>query len=105
MPSKSEPCGLSQMIALRYGSIPVVREVGGLRDSIKDSMDGYGNGFTFKLYDTQDMTYALQRAIDGYWNRDGWKTLRYRAMTSDNSWNRSADSYIGLYRDTIDNWK
>lgn len=105
MPSKSEPCGLSQMIALRYGSIPVVREVGGLRDSIKDSMDGFGNGFTFKLYDVQDMTYALQRAIEGYWNRDGWKALRYRAMTCDNSWGRSASDYINVYRDTIDNWK
>jgi starch synthase len=105
MPSKSEPCGLSQMIALRYGSIPVVREVGGLRDSIHDSQDGYGNGFTFKNYGSQDMHHALTRAINGYWNRDGWRTLVYRAMTSDNSWGRSANDYINVYRDTIDNWR
>lgn len=105
MPSKSEPCGLSQMIALRYGSIPVVREVGGLRDSIHDSQDGYGNGFTFKNYDAMDMNNALRRAINGYWNREGWGYLVRRAMTSDNSWNRSANDYINVYRDTIDNWK
>ena len=105
MPSKSEPCGLSQMIALRYGSVPVVREVGGLRDSIHDSQDGYGNGFTFKNYDAHDVHYALTRAINGYWNRDGWRQLVYRAMTSDNSWNRSANDYINVYRDTIDNWR
>lgn len=104
MPSKSEPCGLSQMIALRYGSIPVVREVGGLKDSIHDSQDGYGNGFTFRNYDTLDMVNALRRAINGYWNRDGWRQLVYRAMTSDNSWWRSAGDYINVYRDTIDNW-
>lgn len=104
MPSKSEPCGLSQMIALRYGSIPVVREVGGLRDSIHDSQDGYGNGFTFRNYDILDMNNALKRAINGYWNRDGWKTLVYRAMTSDNSWARSAGDYINVYQDTINNW-
>ncbi len=104
MPSKSEPCGLSQMIALRYGSIPVVREVGGLRDSIHDSQDGYGNGFTFRNYDILDMNNALQRAIGGYWNRDGWRALVYRAMTSDNSWARSAGDYINVYQDTIDNW-
>ena len=105
MPSKSEPCGLSQMIALRYGSVPVVREVGGLRDSIHDSQDGYGNGFTFKNYDSMDMNHALRRAINGYWNRDGWRTLVYRAMTSDNSWGRSANDYMNVYQDTIDNWK
>ena len=63
MPSKSEPCGLSQMIALRYGTIPVVRETGGLKDSITDSGDGQGNGFTFKTYNTGDMLHSLHRAI------------------------------------------
>ena len=61
MPSRSEPCGLSQMIALRYGSIPVVRETGGLKDSIQDSGDGNGNGFTFQNYNSGDMVYAVQR--------------------------------------------
>lgn len=104
MPSKSEPCGLSQMISLRYGTIPVVREVGGLRDSIKDSQDGHGNGFTFRNYDTYDMVCALKRAIAGYWNRDGWHKLVVRAMKCDNSWERSAEDYINVYRDTIENW-
>lgn len=81
MPSKAEPCGLSQMIALRYGTIPIVREVGGLRDSIQDSASGDGNGFTFKNYDAMDMLGAVRRAIAGYWQRDGWNVLVKRAMT------------------------
>ena len=98
MPSKSEPCGLSQMIALRYGSIPIVRETGGLRDSIHDSADGFGNGFTFKNFDAYDMLNAVKRAIGGYYDRSGWKILMERAMKCDNSWSRSAKEYIKLYR-------
>lgn len=101
MPSKSEPCGLSQMIALRYGTIPIVREVGGLRDSIQDSGAGEGNGFTFKTYDAMDMLGCIRRAIAGYWQRDGWNVLIRRAMNCDNSWNRSANAYIDLYREVI----
>lgn len=93
MPSKSEPCGLSQMIALRYGAIPVVRETGGLRDSIHDSMDGKGNGFTFAKYEAADMVHALKRAINGYWKKPGWEKLVKRAMQCDNSWARSAGDY------------
>jgi len=98
MPSKSEPCGLSQMISLRYGTIPVVRETGGLQDSIQDSGDGVGNGFTFKTYNSGDMTYAIQRALKGYKNKEGWAILEKRAMECDNSWGRSANEYIHLYR-------
>ncbi len=105
MPSMSEPCGLSQMIALRYGTVPVVREVGGLRDSIHDSLDGQGNGFTFSKYEAYDMVQAVKRAVNGYWNRDGWKKLMHRCMMSDNSWARSANDYINVYSDTINNWK
>ena len=101
MPSKSEPCGLSQMIALRYGSIPIVRETGGLKDSITDSGDGEGNGFTFKSYDAGDMRYAMERAIGGYYNRDGWAILTRRAMESDNSWGKSANAYIKMYKSLI----
>ena len=101
MPSKSEPCGLSQMIALRYGTIPVVREVGGLRDSIQDSGTGEGNGFTFSNYDAMDMLGCIRRAIAGYWQRDGWKILVQRAMKCDNSWSKSATEYINLYREVI----
>ena len=102
MPSKSEPCGLSQMVALRYGSIPVVRETGGLKDSITDSGDGKGNGFTFQTYDTQDMLNSVHRAIYAYnESKEGWKVLVERAMACDNSWGRSANDYIRLYKQLI----
>lgn len=102
MPSKSEPCGLSQMIALRYGTIPIVRETGGLKDSIHDSGDGEGNGFTFQSYDAGDMLSAIRRAIAGYWDESGgWKVLMKRAMESDNSWSKSANEYIKLYREVL----
>jgi starch synthase len=103
MPSMQEPCGLSQMIALRYGTIPVVREVGGLKDSVFDSYDGYGNGFTFKNYYTADMQQALRRALWGIRDNEGWHRLMWRAMMSDNSWERSAQDYINVYQDTL-NW-
>ena len=98
MPSKSEPCGLSQMIALRYGAIPVVRATGGLKDTIQDSGDGEGNGFTFQTYNSGDMLYAIKRALEGYANPEGWEILVRRAMECDNSWGRSANEYIRLYR-------
>lgn len=98
MPSKSEPCGLSQMIALRYGSIPVVRETGGLRDSVRDSGDGEGNGFTFVDYDARELLRAVRRALEGFAQKDGWKILVRRAMLCDNGWGRSANEYIRLYK-------
>lgn len=98
MPSKSEPCGLAQMIALRYGTIPVVRQTGGLNDSVVDSNSGIGNGFLFARYDRDDMIMAIKRAIWGYWNREGWKVLIKRAMQYDFSWNNPADEYIKLYK-------
>ena len=101
MPSKSEPCGLSQMIALRYGSGPIVRETGGLRDTIRDSGDGEGNGFTFASYNAHDMLYTIRRAIEGYQNREGWSILVKRAMECDNSWGKSANEYIRLYKDLL----
>ncbi len=101
MPSKSEPCGLSQMIALRYGAVPVIRETGGLKDSIHDSGDGEGNGFTFMNYSGGDMLNAVYRALEGYDNPEGWKILAERAMKCDFSWGRSANEYIRLYRELI----
>lgn len=99
MPSKSEPCGLSQMISLRYGTIPVVRETGGLKDSITDSGDGQGNGFTFLTYNSGDMLNAVHRAIYAYnSDREGWNVLVERAMKCDNSWGSSAKEYIKLYK-------
>ena len=102
MPSKSEPCGLAQMIALRYGTIPIVRETGGLRDSITDSGDGQGNGYTFKTYNAHDMLGALRRAVDTYYNaKDYWDTLVIRALECDFSWNKSANEYIKLYKQLV----
>ena len=99
MPSQSEPCGLAQMVALRYGTVPIVRTTGGLNDTITDSGDGAGNGFTFSNYNAHDMQNAVWRAIGGYADNKGWDVLRRRAMKCDNSWGASARSYIGLYRE------
>ena len=101
MPSKSEPCGLSQMVALRYGSIPIVRETGGLKDTITDSGDGKGNGFTFKSYDAYDMLDAIRRALGAYNDKDYWQKLVLRALKCDNSWGRSAKEYIKLYESIL----
>ena len=99
MPSKSEPCGLAQMVALRYGTIPIVRETGGLKDTIQDSGDGEGNGFTFATYNAHDMLEAVWRALAGYADADGWNTLVLRAMNCDNSWKRSAGEYLKIYKE------
>lgn len=101
MPSKSEPCGLSQMLALRYGTLPIVRETGGLKDSITDSGDGEGNGFTFKSYNAHDMLGAIRRALGAYSDKKYWASLVERALECDNSWGRSAREYMRLYRETI----
>ncbi len=101
MPSQSEPCGLAQMVALRYGTIPIVRETGGLNDTISDSGDNKGNGFTFKSYNAHDMLETVWRAFAGYADKNGWATLRERAMKCDNSWSTSANAYIRLYKDTL----
>jgi starch synthase len=98
MPSKSEPCGLSQRVALRYGTVPVVRETGGLKDTVTDSGDGMGNGFTFKSYDAYDMQDAIWRSLGAYSNREYWEKLVDRAMRCDNSWDKSAKEYIALYK-------
>lgn len=99
MPSKSEPCGLSQMVALRYGSIPIVRETGGLHDTVFDSGDGKGNGFTFASYNAHDMLHTIYRALEGYANHEGWEILVKRAMACDNSWKNAAGEYIKMYKE------
>lgn len=101
MPSQSEPCGLSQMFALRYGSVPIVRATGGLRDSIKDSGDNEGNGFVFEDYNAHAMLHTIRRALEGYSDKIGWAILRKRAMECDYSWGRSANEYIKLYKTLI----
>lgn len=101
MPSQSEPCGLAQMVALRYGTIPIVRATGGLADTITDSGDGEGNGFTFQSYNAHDMLEAVWRCLAGYSDRQGFGKLRLRAMNCDNSWGKSANEYIRLYKEIL----
>ena len=96
MPSKSEPCGLSQMIASRYATVPIVRETGGLKDSITPYGAG-GNGFTFANYNAHDMLYVLTDALKVYRNKDEWRSLMQRAATTDFSWSKSAKEYENLY--------
>lgn len=101
MPSQSEPCGLAQMVALRYGTVPIVRKTGGLNDTISDSGDGVGNGFTFESYNAHDMENTVWRALAGFADKEGWNTLRLRGMNCDNSWRTSANAYIGLYKEML----
>ncbi|NLB38325.1 MAG: glycosyltransferase, partial [Clostridiales bacterium] len=104
MPSQFEPCGLSQMIALRYGTVPLVRETGGLRDTVLayNEFTNAGNGFTFFNYNSHDMLHTLQRALHYYWNRkDIWSMLRQRGMMGDYSWRHSAEMYVSLYESML----
>lgn len=98
MPSVSEPCGLSQMIASRYAAVPIVRETGGLFDSIKPFGAG-GNGFTFASCNAYDMLYVVHEALEAYKNTANWENLMRKAMTTDFSWSRSAEAYKQLYQE------
>ena len=104
MPSKFEPCGISQMISLRYGTLPIVRETGGLRDSIHDCTLGEGNGFTFAGYSAHELYDACCRAQDRYYNKEDWNNLVKYDMECDFSWDLSAKSYEGLYNETANLW-
>jgi len=99
MPSKYEPCGLSQLIAMRYGSVPVVRETGGLKDTVLpyNAAEGTGTGITFKTFNAYDMLDAIRRAVALYEDRTQWKRLMSNAMAVDPSWDKSAREYIKLY--------
>ena len=101
MPSQSEPCGLAQMIAMRYGTIPIVRETGGLRDSVRDNGGENGNGFTFKTYNANDMLDAVKRARRDYEDKQVWEELVVRAMECDHSWSSSAELYIDTYKQLL----
>jgi len=100
MPSRFEPCGLGQMIALRYGAIPIVRSTGGLADTVRDydARSGEGNGFTFTSYDPAALYDAIERAVASYADHERWQGLVTRAMGSDHSWSASARRYVELYR-------
>ena len=103
MPSRFEPCGLGQMIALRYGSIPIVRATGGLADTVQDfdPTTGAGNGFTFRPYDSMALYTTLVRALENYRYRQTWQQLTLRAMGADHSWAMSARRYTDLYQRAI----
>ncbi len=99
MPSKMEPCGLSQMIASRYGTVPVVRETGGLNDSIKAYTGKCGNGFTFHDYNAHDMLYVINEAVRAYKDKAVWSDVQKRAMETDFSWKYQADKYEEMYNE------
>ena len=104
MPSQFEPCGLSQLIALRYGTVPIVRETGGLRDTVLsyNEYTGEGNGFSFFNYNAHDMLNTIRRAISFYHeHKDVWYLLQQRGMNGDYSWTNSAQRYVQLYTDLM----
>ena len=101
MPSLFEPCGLGQLIALRYGSIPIVRETGGLKDTIipYNEYDESGNGFGFRNYSSDELLITLRYALDIFKDKKRWNKIVKSAMDSDNSWNKSAGEYMRIYKD------
>jgi starch synthase len=100
MPSRFEPCGLAQLISLAYGTIPIVRKTGGLRDTVEiyNKYTGEGTGFGFENYDKDDMLFAINNALEVYGDQTSWKALVRRGMEQDFSWLESAKQYIELYR-------
>jgi len=95
MPSRFEPCGLGQLIALRYGSVPIVRATGGLADTVREGLNG--NGFVFHRYDTKDFGDAIWRALACYRDPASWAMVRERGMREDHSWDTAAQQYAGVY--------
>ncbi len=103
MPSRFEPCGLGQLIAMRYGSVPIVRSVGGLADTVQeyDPRTDEGNGFAFNNYDPWEFFAAIVRALELYRFTENWRTLQRRCMAADHSWQASALRYIDVYRNAL----
>jgi len=103
MPSRFEPCGLSQLIALRYGTLPIVRETGGLNDTVEsyNEFTKDGNGFSFENYNAHDMLFTINRALEYYKDRTIWNEIVISAMNGDCSWKNSAQTYEGLYKKLI----
>jgi starch synthase len=100
MPSLFEPCGLGQLISLRYGTVPIVRETGGLKDTVTpyNQYDGSGNGFSFSNFDAEEMLNIIQYAIGIYYDKNQWDRIVKQAMNSDNSWSKSAEMYLNMYK-------
>jgi glycogen/starch synthases, ADP-glucose type len=103
MPSRFEPCGLGQMIAMRYGSVPIVRQVGGLADTVQEynPVSGEGNGFVFKNYDAWEFFAAIVRALTLFPHKEIWQTLQLHGMAADHSWSASAQRYVEVYHNAI----
>ena len=103
MPSLFEPCGIGQMLAMRYGAIPIVRETGGLKDTVipYNKYTGEGNGFSFANYNAHEMFFTLQKAIRLYQDKKIWNKLITNAMNTDNSWKKSAQDYIRIFNGLI----
>jgi starch synthase len=104
MPSAFEPCGLSQMMSMRYGTLPVVSEVGGLRDTVEpyNPVTGSGTGFSFGNFSGYWMVQTLEKALDVYEkNADAWKQLQHNAMTRDFSWDTASLAYVDLYKQLV----
>ena len=99
VPSRSEPCGLTQMIGCRYGNIPVVRQTGGLADTIQDCTLGDGSGFVFSQFTGEDLCRGLSNALDRWYDEDDWKALMAHDMGLDFSWTASAEEYLKLYKE------
>lgn len=99
MPSMAEPCGISQLIALRYGTIPIVREVGGLKDTVipYNEVTGEGNGFSFANFNAHELLFTIKNAINLYHYKDKWKKLMVKAMESKHDWDESSKKYLKLY--------
>ena len=104
MPSQFEPCGLTQMLAMRYGCIPIVHQIGGLADTVQelDPMLNTGNGFCFQRYDPFQFFASVVRALEAYRFTESWSDLMQRAMLADNSWDASAEQYVALYRRALE---
>lgn len=101
VPSRFEPCGLTQLISLRYGTVPIVRETGGLKDTVipYNEFENYGTGFSFTNYNANDMLNVINYAKSVYFNnRDNWNQIIKRGMTTDFSWSSSALQYAGMYK-------
>ncbi|MEG1408901.1 MAG: glycogen synthase GlgA [Terrisporobacter sp.] len=103
MPSLYEPCGIGQMLAMRYGALPIVRETGGLKDTVTpyNKYTSQGNGFSFTNYNAHDMFFTLKNAINLYKDKNVWNKLVTNAMNTDNSWNKSAHDYMNMFNNLI----
>lgn len=103
MPSLTEPCGISQLIAMRYGTVPIVRETGGLKDTVKpyNQFTGEGWGFSFANYDPAELFAIIKYALSIYSDKAQWRSIVHQAMTRDNSWNASAGEYNRVYEQLL----